>query len=69
MTDRERSYALPSWQYRDPAEVVERIDARAPVKPECGEQPKYKRSYGLLSPETLRMVKRMRIRELMERLK
>ena len=65
----EKSRALPSFMYFDPADVVERIDAKHPVKPERGEPQKRKRNYGLVSAETLRLVKRMRIREFMEALK
>ena len=60
----EKSRALPQFMYMDPADVVERIDAKHPVKPERGELQKRKRNYGLLSAETLRMVKRIRIQEL-----
>ena len=64
--DRERSRALPSWRYQDPAIVAERMD----VKPERPPEPvKRKRCYGLLSVATLRMVKKMRIRELMAKVR
>lgn len=58
---KERSYALPSWQYQDPAMVAERMD----VKPERGQEVKVKRCYGL-TPVTLRLVNKCRIRELMK---
>jgi len=59
--EHERSRALPSWRYQDPAIVAERMD----VKPERPPEPvKRKRCYGLLSAATLRMVKRARIQEL-----
>jgi len=63
----EKSRALPSFMYLDPATVAERMDARTPIRPERGEPQKRKRSYGLLSAETLRMVKRARIRELVRK--
>ena len=62
----EKSRALPQFMYMDPADVVERIDAKRPIRPERGEPQKRKRSYGLLSAATLRMVKRARIQELMK---
>ena len=65
----EKSRALPSFMYRDPAEVVERIDAKRPVKPERGPECKVRRNYGLLSAATLRLVKKMRIRELMAKVR
>ena len=64
--DRERSRALPSWRYQDPAIVAERMD----VKPERPPEPvKRKRCYGLLSAATLRLVKKMRIREIMAKVR
>jgi len=63
----EKSRALPSFMYFDPADVVERIDAKHPVKPERGEPLKCKRNYGLVSEATKTLIKRARIRELMRK--
>ena len=65
----EKSRALPQFMYMDPATVVERIDAKRPVKPKRGEPQKRKRNYGLVSDATRTLIKRMRIREFMKGVK
>jgi hypothetical protein len=50
--------------YGDPATVVERIDAKRPVRPERGEPVRAKRSYGLVSDATRRLINKARIQAL-----
>lgn len=65
-----RILILPAWMYADPATVAERIETgerrahlRAILSPES--PVKARPNYGLVSAETLRLIKRNRIRELM----
>lgn len=59
------SYARPQWMYADPALTIERLDARPKlVMAEVRSKPR--RNYGLVSAGTLRLIKRMRIQELMK---
>jgi hypothetical protein len=55
--------ALPAWMYGDPAEVAERIEqaeiARVERARKCKE--------GLLGASTVRLIKQMRIRELVSK--
>lgn len=66
-----RTLILPAWMYHDPAEVAERIETgerrahlRAILPPDPGPPAKSRPNYGLVGPETLRLIKRKRIREL-----
>ncbi len=54
------SAALPAWMYRDPADVVERIEQAGIAKAER----ERRRKNGLLGECTVRLIKQMRIREL-----
>ena len=54
---------LAAWMWRDPAEVVERLELQAAAKAEREAARKRKDEIGL-SPQTVRTMRRMRIREL-----
>ena len=60
------SRALPSWMYADPADVVERLELQAAAKIErqakAGRRPEEKG----LTPATVRTMRRLRIRELVQ---
>ena len=60
------STALPSWRYADPADVVERMELQALAKIErqakAGRRPEEKG----LTPATVRLMRRLRIRELVQ---
>ncbi len=54
---------LPSWMWRDPAEVIERIELQAAAK--AKREAARHRSYEIgLSPCTVLTMRRLRIREL-----
>jgi hypothetical protein len=60
---------LPSWMYGDPAAVVERIEERAIVAQErraTRELQAHRQRYGLVSEATVRLIKRARIRALVD---
>lgn len=61
--EKEPSRALPSYLYFDPAETIERIDRkeRIELEPRVSEV-----KPALLGPNTRRLIKRQRIRELMK---
>lgn len=54
------STALPSWMYGNPADVAERIEQAEIARVER----KRKRATGLLGAGTVKMIKQLRIREL-----
>lgn len=54
------SAVLPSWMYGDPADVAERVEQAALARVEREK----KRKYGLLGASTVRLIKQLRIREL-----
>lgn len=59
---------LPSWMYRDPAEVAERLELRAQAKVVRQEKERARRrpeEQGL-TPGTVRTMRRLRIRELVQ---
>lgn len=67
-----RVLILPAWMYQDPAEVAERIETgerrahlRAILPPDPGPSAKPRRNFGLVGADTVRLIKRKRIRELM----
>lgn len=51
---------LPAWMYRDPAEVAERVEQAELARVERAR----KRRDGLLGAGTVRLIKQLRIREL-----
>ena len=63
--DKEPSYALPSYLYLDPADAIELAERRAIERAET--KAIKHRQLGLLGPNTKRLIKRQRIRELMRR--
>jgi len=56
---------LPAWMYGDPADVVERIEQAEIARVERAR----KRKYGLLGANTVRLMKQLRIRELVATVK
>jgi len=66
-----RILILPAWMYADPADVAERIETgerRAHLRailPDSEPAAKPRPNYGLVGAETLRLIKRKRIQELM----
>lgn len=55
---------LPAWMWRDPAEVVERIELQALAKVERERKARQRSEEQGLSPVTVRTLRRCRIREL-----
>lgn len=69
-----RILTLPAWMYADPADVAERIETgerrahlRAILPPES--PAKARPNFGLVGADTLRLIKRARIQELMRRIR
>ena len=60
------SRALPAWMYADPADVVEHLELQAAAKiarqAKAGRRPEEKG----LTPATVRLMRRLRIRELVQ---
>ncbi len=56
---------LPSWMYGDPAAVAERVELAEIARREREQR----RKYGLLGAGTVRLIKQMRIRELVANVK
>ena len=68
--------ALPSWMYGDPADVAERKEqgeinrAERQVRERAGHAEAERRQrYGLVGDETVRMINRLRVRELVAAVK
>lgn len=71
-----RTLILPAWMYADPADVAERTETgerrahlRAILPPDPDTSVKPRPNYGLVGAETLRLIKRKRIQELMSRVR
>lgn len=67
---------LPAWMYADPADVAERIEngerkahLRAIIPADSIPAGKPRPNYGLVGADTVRLIKRARIRELMRRVR
>lgn len=58
---------LPSWMWGDPAEVAERIELQAAAKIERQRKARARPEEQGLSPVTVRTQRRLRIRELMQK--
>lgn len=71
-----RILILPAWMYDDPSTVAERIETgarrahlRAILPPDLETSVKPRPNYGLVGAETMRLIKRKRIQELMRRVR
>ena len=58
-----KSQVLPSWMYGDPAEVAERVELQAIAKLKREQAKKRAHEVGL-TPCTVRVMRRLRIQEL-----
>lgn len=57
---------LPAWMYGDPADVVERLELQAAAKVERQAKAGKRQEEQGLTPGTVRMMRRLRVRELVQ---